>query len=410
VWRWLLGGLAVVVVVLAVVLAAGGSSGGGAGSSADPVSADLATLQRVADDNGGTRAAGTPGDRATGEYLARRLKDDGYRVTTQSFTVQLYREKSPPLVRIDGQPLRDIRTLQFSPSGRATGRVRATGLGCSRGDFDALRPGEVALIRRGRCFFFQKAALARRAGAAAALVVNTGPKPPPGSLFRFGPGIPVVGVGRAAGAGLDGTSAFVAVDAVSEPRATTNVIGEIGPRGAPHVIMAGAHRDSVPAGPGLNDDGSGVAALLAMADRFPANRLPPRAALRIAFWGGEELGLLGSRHYVDRLSAAGRQRIAAYLNLDMVASPRARVRVYDSDNRIEATYRRHLPPHAPQVRLIGDSDHASFEAGNIPAGGIFTGLDACYHQACDTIHNVDRKVLATSIRATEGALEDLLAR
>jgi aminopeptidase S len=73
------------------------------------------------------------------------------------------------------------------------------------------------------------------------------------------------------------------------------VIGEIGPDDAPRVIMAGAHRDSVPAGPGLNDDGSGVAALLTIADRFDADRLPPRSALRLGFWGGEELGLLGSR-------------------------------------------------------------------------------------------------------------------
>jgi aminopeptidase S len=174
--------------------------------------------------------------------------------------------------------------------------------------------------------------------------------------------------------------------------------------------MAGAHRDSVPAGPGLNDDGSGVVALLAMVDRFPADRLPPRAGLRIAFWGGEELGLLGSRHYVNRLSVAEHSRIAAYLNLDMVGSPHAKVEVYDSNDRIEATYRQHLPPHAPQVRLVGDSDHASFEAKDIPAGGIFTGLDDCYHQPCDTIKNVDRKVLATSIGATEGTLVDLLAR
>jgi hypothetical protein len=410
VWRWLLGGLAVVGAVLAVLLLAGGSSGGGAGSSADPVGADLAALQHAADANGGTRAAGTPGDRATGDYIAGRLKDDGYRVSTQSFRVQMYREKSPPIVRVDGQSLRHVRTLQFSPSGRAEGRVRAVGLGCSRHDFDALKAGEVALVRRGACFFFRKAALARRAGAAAVLVVNDGPQPPPGSLFRFGPGIPVVGIGRAAGEGLDGKRAFVAVDAVSETRETTNIIGEIGPRDAPHVIMAGAHRDSVPAGPGLNDDGSGVVAMLAMADRFPAGRLPPRTSLRIAFWGGEELGLLGSRRYVNRLSAAGRRQIAAYLNLDMVASPGAKVQVYDSNDRIEATYRRHLPPHAPQVRLVGDSDHASFEAKHIPAGGIFTGLDHCYHQPCDTIRNVDRKVLATSIRATDGTLEDLLAR
>jgi acetylornithine deacetylase/succinyl-diaminopimelate desuccinylase-like protein len=408
VWRWLLGGLAVVLAAAAVVVAAGGSSD--SESARDPVGADLAALQRFADSGGGTRAAGTPGDRATAAYLADRLEQAGYRVTTQAFTVPFYRERRPPRVEVDGRPLREIRTLQFSPAGRATGRIRAVGLGCHQRDFDGLKRGEVALIKRGDCFFYLKALHARRAGAAAALMVNDGPKPTPGSLFRFGPGIPVVGIGEPAGAGLAGHRATVDVDATSEQRETSNVIGEIGPADAPHVVMAGAHRDSVPAGPGLNDDGSGVVALLAMADRFPADRLPPRSALRIAFWGGEELGLLGSRRYVNRLRDTDRARIAAYLNLDMVGSPGAKVAVYDSGDRIEATYRQHLPPNAPQVRLVGDSDHASFEARDIPAGGIFTGLDDCYHQPCDTIENVDRRVLATSIRATEGTLVDLLAR
>jgi aminopeptidase S len=71
--------------------------------------------------------------------------------------------------------------------------------------------------------------------------------------------------------------------------------------------------------------------------------------------------------------------------------------------------RRHLPPNAPQERLEGNSDHASFEVRGIPTGGIFTGLDDCYHQACDTLRNVDRDVLALSTRATEGALLDLAA-
>ncbi len=338
------------------------------------------------------------------------MKQAGYRVTVDPFTVPFYEERRPPRVEIDGKPVRAIRTLQFSPSGHATGRIRAAGLGCSASDFAGFEAGEIALIRRGDCFFFQKAALARRAGAVAALMVNDGPKPTPGSLFRLGRGIPVVGLGRNDGKGLAGHRALVDVSASAERRRTSNVIGEIGPEDATRVVMAGGHRDSVPAGPGMNDDGSGVVALLAMADRFPARRLPPRTALRIAFWGGEELGLLGSRRYVNRLSAAERQRIAAYLNLDMVASPGAKVAVYDSQNRIEATYRQHLPPQAPQVRLAGDSDHASFEARSIPAGGIFTGLDDCYHQPCDTIENVDRKVLATSISATEGTLVDLLAR
>jgi hypothetical protein len=418
--RWVLAILAAVVVAGAAFLVAGGGDGG-ASRSDDQVGADLRALQRAADENGGTRAAGTGGDEDTAAYLAGRLKDDGYRVTTQRFRVPLYRESRPPRVEIDGKPLRDVRTLQFSPAGHGTGRVRAVGLGCAAGDFRPLRRGEVALIRRGDCFFWQKALRATRAGAPAVLMVNDGPKPPPGSLFRFNPrGIPVVGMSRATGEGLAGHRASVDVAATVERRETTNVIADIGPDAAPHVVMVGAHRDSVPQGPGLNDDGSGIVALLALADRFPADRLPPRSALRLAFWGGEELGLLGSAHYVRGLPATQRTRIADYLNLDMVASPGAKPAVYDGNAidgvaregalRIEATLRRHLPAGAPQVRLEGDSDHASFERIDIPAGGLFTGLDACYHQPCDTIRNVDRAVLKRSIDATEGALLDLLER
>jgi Peptidase family M28/PA domain len=409
--RWLLVALVAAVAVVVVLLATGGEGGGsGAGASKDPVGADLAALQQAADENGGTRAAGTGGDRAAGTYIADRLKAAGYRVSTDAFPVPLYRELSPPKVVVGGRELPDIRTLQFSPSGSATGRVRPVGLGCAASDYRALRRGEVALARRGDCFFFQKAARARQAGAVAMLVANDGKGPTPGSLFRLGRRIPVVGITREAGERLPGKRATVAVDAEIQQRETTNVIGQIGPADASRVVMVGAHRDSVPAGPGLNDDGSGVVALLTLADRFPQDRLPPRSALRLAFWGGEELGLLGSRRYVNRLPAAERSRIAAYLNLDMVASPGAKVAVYDSGDRIEATFREHLPPNAPQVRLVGDSDHASFEAKNIPAGGIFTGLDDCYHQACDTLRNVDRRVLATSIRATEGTVLDLLER
>ena len=74
---------------------------------------------------------GRRGDRATGAYLAERLKKAGYRVTVDPFTVPFYEERRPPRVEIDGKPLRAIRTLQFSPSGRATGGSGPSGLGCS---------------------------------------------------------------------------------------------------------------------------------------------------------------------------------------------------------------------------------------------------------------------------------------
>jgi peptidase M28-like protein len=94
----------------------------------------------------------------------------------------------------------------------------------------------------------------------------------------------------------------------------------------------------------------------------------------------------------------------------MVGSPDAELRVYDTDDRMEQLMRRQLGRDAPEELLEGNSDHASFEAKDIPVTGIFTGLDDCYHQACDTLDNVDRAVLARSIRAAEAAVLDLADR
>ena len=119
--------------------------------------------------------------------------------------------------------------------------------------------------------------------------------------------------------------------------------------------------ERVPAGPGLNDNGSGVAALLSVAERLAGRDLP----LRFAFWGAEEIGLVGSRRYVDGLGAAGRRRIAAYLNLDMVRTPDSEPQVYDG-GPVEETLRRHLPRGTDDVTLEDNSDHAPFEQAGIP--------------------------------------------
>jgi Peptidase family M28/PA domain len=364
--------------------------------------AHLRALQRIADEHGGTRAAGSPGDAATADYIDRRLRAAGYRVTRQRFRIPFYRETAPPRLRVDGRSVQPIRTLQFSPGGTASSRIRSAGLGCSPGEFDALREGEIALVRRGGCFFLDKALGAQRAGAAAALVVDQQPRPVAATLQRPGLQIPVLALGASAGERLEGRRATLTVEAVSARRGTASVIAESGPPDAPRIVMAGGHLDSVPAGPGLNDNGSGVAALVHVAERLGDRDLP----LRFAFWGAEEIGLVGSRRYVDGLARSERRRIAAYLNLDMVGSPDSRPRVYDG-GPVEDALRRHLPRRTGDATLDGSSDHAPFERAGIPVGGIFTGLDDCYHRRCDTLRNVDRDVLALSARATERALVDL---
>ncbi|MDA0182214.1 M28 family peptidase [Solirubrobacter phytolaccae] len=364
----------------------------------------LDALQRIADANGGNRAAGTAGERATADYLAGRLRAAGYRVSTQEVAVPSFRERRAPRLTA-GSRTYTARTLQYSGSGTATGRVRSTAIGCTAAAFTALRDGEIALIQRGTCPFRQKVLAAQRAGAAAVLIADEAPVR--GSLQRPGARIPVVAVGTD-GAGLAGEEARVVVDAESSERRSPSVIAEAGAAGAARVVMAGAHLDSVDEGPGLNDNGSGVAAVLEIAEELGGRRLPDGSALRFGFWGAEEIGLVGSTRYVQDLSRAERARIAAYVNLDMVGSPGAEPAIYDGDPAIAAALRRQLGEDAPRDDLGDSSDHAPFAAANIPVGGLFTGLDKCYHRGCDTIDNVDRGVLTTSARAAGGALVELM--
>jgi Peptidase family M28/PA domain len=372
----------------------------------------LRALQEIADDNGGNRAAGTPGSEASADYAAERLREDGWRVELDPVTFPYFDERSPP--RLDDlEEAGDFRTLSYSGSGRVEARVRRLGLGCERRDFRALEEGEIAVVARGECFFRDKARNAQSAGAAALLIVDgESDEPPSATLGAPGIEIPVLAVGATAGRELR-ARVELEVDAVSERRRTVNVIAETAADRGDRVVMAGGHLDSVPAGPGINDNGSGTAALLEMADALGGRA--PGARVRLAFWGAEELGLIGSRRYVRALEPEEREEIAAYLNLDMVGSPEPAHGVYsDTDPEIEQLLRRLVGPSAEEENAAGNSDHAPFQRAGIPVGGLFTGAgrphDPCYHRACDNIDNVDMPVLVRMSRAAGEAVERLSAR
>jgi aminopeptidase Y len=374
-----------------------------------------------------TRAAGTPGDVATRRHVATALRAAGWRVTVQPVPFPFFEERRDPRVTLPGRPRlragRDVRTLAYSAGGRASGRVRPVALapgrasdsGCRRRDFRALRDGEVALVQRGTCRMSVKARNAQAAGASAVLIANDG-RPGRGAAIAGtlgAPGLRIPALFLSARAARDVRAvgrATISVDAVSERRRTANVVAETGRGG--RVAMAGAHLDSVTAGPGLNDDGSGVAALLAAAANL-AGRAPDGARLRLGFWGAEELGLHGSRRYVAGLGREERAAIAAYVNLDMVGTRGRRIAVYRGDERIERSLRRALRERGR--RDIGEedigasSDHAPFARAGIPVGGLFTGLDACYHRACDDEDNVDPGRVADAGAATAAALLELSA-
>jgi aminopeptidase S len=241
------------------------------------------------------------------------------------------------------------------------------------------------------------------------------------------------GASRATGTpGFDASAAYVetalgaagyvverhSFDAAGTPSSSL-VVERPGDNG--EVVMLGAHLDSVVAGPGINDNGSGVAALLVIAERL-AELPAPRRTVRFAFWGAEEGGPFGSTAYVAALEPAEHRDIVAYLNFDMIGSPNAIRLVYDEAGaapgsaaltRLFATALGSAGLAWEPIDLEGDSDHGPFIEAGIPTGGLFSGgiepvtdaqaasfgaiagepADACSHHACDTIDNVDLATL-----------------
>jgi len=349
--------------------------------------------------------------------VARVLRRAGWRVRVQRVPMAAWRERSPASLSLNGVAVArgQMRLPSYSSAGRADGTLRAVDDGCQAADFDGVSRGDVAFTGFGTCFLWRKTVNARRAGASALVVQSAGSRHGVASATLAVPrlDLPVVLMSREVAA-RDGDHVRLSVDAATARGSTQNVIAELGPRSG-RVVMAGAHLDSVPGGPGINDNGSGVATLLEVAGTFGPR---PPGRVRLAFWGAEEAGLIGSRRYVRELSPDERQQIAAYLNLDMVGSPNAVPAVYsDGDQRIGRLLRR-LHPGRERGVLVGNrSDSSAFEGRDIPINGLYSGAtepgpggkprDPCYHLPCDTLANVDRAVLLEMARAAARALAQL---
>ncbi|HSV40314.1 MAG TPA: M28 family peptidase, partial [Nocardioidaceae bacterium] len=294
--------------------------------------------------------------------------------------------------------------------------------------------GNIALVSRGACTFAIKAANAAAAGAIGAVVYNNVPGTLNGTLGGVqAHTIPVLGTSQAIGQEwatqvAGGLTARVKVDRLNEARTSYNVLAET-PGGDPNsVVVVGAHLDSVPRGPGINDNGSGSAGILAMAEALEGRDVVNK--VRFAWWNAEEFGLLGSHAYVDQLKAeapAELDKIALNLNFDMIGSPNYVRFVYDGDNSafpvgpgsaegpdgsglIEKVFHDFFGGvgiASAETPFSGRSDYGPFIAEGIPAGGLFTGAegiktaaeaatfggtagapyDPCYHLACDTFAN-----------------------
>jgi Zn-dependent M28 family amino/carboxypeptidase len=413
-------------------------------------------LQRIANENDGTRASGTPGFEASAAYVKKMLKRAGYRVTEQEFTFPFFRELAPATLDqvTPTATTYETSTFQFSGSGDVTGQLVPTNdiqvppgptpsssnAGCEAADFtpaSATEP-QVALVQRGTCTFEQKAINALAAGYDAAIIFNEG-QDGRQELLEGTLGnpisIPVVGLSFADGAALYAATqpgpvvVHVATLTESDLAARTkNIIADSPGGNSDKVLVVGAHLDSVVPGPGINDNGSGTSTILEIAEQMAELDIKPRQKVRFAFWGAEESGLLGSAHYVSSLSDTQLGKIFANLNFDMLASPNYVRFVYDGDGSDTGTAG---PPGSAEIEAVfnsyfadqgletaptafdGRSDYGPFIDVGIPAGGLFSGAegiktpeeaavyggtagapyDACYHQACDTVNNLSPRAL-----------------
>jgi Zn-dependent M28 family amino/carboxypeptidase len=397
------------------------------------ISEHLAALQDIADEHGGTRFSGTSGYEASVDWAANELRELGFEVETPEVEFTGFAELPGTELEAGGETFTgpdELRALIYSASGDVTAQVALLDeSGCDPQHFADVVPGRIVLTVGGGCFRRQQAINAAEAGAVALLVGYPGRGP--GEIFRptlidpAGIDIPVVSVTDDAVAALEGVGnepVRLSVETEREPSVLRNVIAQLGD--GETVVVVGAHLDSVLEGPGINDNGSGVAAVLEIARAVAQAGTPDGTAVRIGLWGGEELGLIGSRAYVDGLE----DEPVAYLNLDMTGSPQGANLVYaeaagaDGSSAITQAFIDWFTDRGMPVEpadLGGGSDHGSFSAAGIPTGGLFAGAtetggaaqpsesasgsepaDACYHLACDDIDNVDVERAALFADAT----------
>ncbi|KAF1832227.1 putative aminopeptidase Y [Decorospora gaudefroyi] len=396
-----------------------------------------------------TRVIGSPGHNDTIYWLKSELEAlDYYDVTLQTFSLVAMVSGQINAVIIDGANT-TAGLLEYSASGAVTAPlVPVANLGCEASDYPAEVAGNVALISRGSCEFGLKSALAGSAGAAAAIIYNNAAGGFNGTLGvpprPEGEYLPTVSISsELAATYLDAISGGATIDAtidvttVVQNTSTSNVLATTRMGDHSNRLALGAHSDSVAAGPGINDDGSGTVGVLEVAKAL--SKYHVNNAVTFGFWSAEEEGLIGSTYYVENLPANESSQIRAYLNFDMIASPNYVFGVYDGDGdafnisgpsgstQIETFFEDFFESagvNSTPTAFTGRSDYGPFLTANIPAGGLFTGaevlkteeeeemfggeagvaLDICYHAACDDITNLNMFAYELNSKAIAAAV------
>ncbi len=424
--------------------------------SVESIRAHQFELQQIATANNGTRVAGSPGFEASVAYVKARMEAAGYSVRLQEFPIIQSEDNNPPvLIKKNGsessfEANKDFSSMSSLGYAEVEGEVEAIDLkipstkandstsGCEPEDFANFKRGNIALMQRGTCTFKTKVENAIEAGAIGAIIFNEGN---PGrqelitgrldaSFLNF----PVLGTRFEVGEklyasilnGPCGTRVLMRTDVLANRHLVRNVIAESSAGDENKVVVVGAHLDSVRAGPGMNDNGSGSASILAIAEKYAELGLVPKNKLRFIWFAAEEYGLLGSEHYVESLTRGEKRQILAMLNFDMLGSSNYARFVYDGDNSGKTALNAQSGPegsaYIEQIFLDyfsasglanhptafdGRSDYGPFIEVGIPAGGLFAGAesfkstemariyggrarfpyDPCYHRSCDNYEN-----------------------
>lgn len=416
----------------------------------------LKTLQRIADANNGNRSAGSSGHELSGNFIAQKLLAAGYKVELSPFEFMKFTKISGRFVQAAPSEVifdeeKDFNVMTYSGAGSVSAKVTAVDVaigsgnsstsGCEIEDFANFPAGDIALLQRGTCPFSQKVLNAIKAKAAGAIIFNQGNTSDREGIFvgtlseDSSITIPALAVPYKLGVEFSkhpDTVLTIETDTKTEKKTSFNVIAESKTGNPENVVMIGAHLDSVAEGPGINDNGSGSAAILEVALKMKS--VKSNNKVRFAWFSAEELGLIGSTKYVEGLSELEKNKIALYINVDMVGSPNYKISVFDGDGSkfgqkgpqgsesIEQLFHNFFGSTgvtSVETELNGRSDYAAFSAAGIAVGGIFTGAeggkteeeakhfggkageayDACYHKACDDINNINVEALELNTNA-----------
>jgi Zn-dependent M28 family amino/carboxypeptidase len=410
----------------------------------DELMAHMQAFQDIADANPGpdgmpSRNSGEPGYLASANYVKKVMEDAGYNVTIQTYKFFYFAYTALPVFKEISPTSHDFAvTSEFNP-GQSTGSTTAdlqpaggivipptptssSASGCTAADFAGFVPGRIALIQRGTCFFGEKVLNAQAAGASGVIIFNEGNPGRTGVLSgnlvdaagnRIVPTIPVVFTSFDIGNNLlnqyqqavqAGTALPVmnlSIQGVVDPnRDDYNVIAESKGGNKNHVVVVDAHLDAI-YGAGMLDNASGSATILEIAQQM--KNVNPLNKLRFIWFGGEELGLLGSSYYVNNLSKTELSHIGYDLDADVTATPNYSIGVLDPaapdlfGRTVTATFPNRVYKASTVARdqaieyfdstdrnhilfsPVG-TDAFSFNAVGIPASGVLTGQDCCKTQ------------------------------